>query len=89
MSPIVGVLYFVVSTYAWLIVIRALLSWFRLRPGTAAYRVHELLGRVTEPYLGLFRRFIPPARAGGAGIDLSPLVGLVVLFVIMQVIARL
>jgi YggT family protein len=89
MSPIVSVLYLVVSTYAWLIVIRALLSWFRLRPGTAVYAVYELLVRVTEPYVGLFRRFIPLGRAGGAGIDLSPVVGLFVLFIVMQVLVRL
>ena len=89
MSPIVGALYLALSIYAWLIVIRALLSWFRPRPGAAVYPVYDLLVRLTEPYLRLFRRLIPMGRVGGAGIDLSPFVGLVVLFVIMQVLARL
>jgi YggT family protein len=89
MSALVNLLYLAVTIYAWLIVIRSLLSWFRLRPGTAAYRIHEALFRVTEPYLALFRRFIPLGRIGGAGIDLSPFVGLLVLFVVMRVLARL
>jgi len=46
-SPIVGALYLALSIYAWLIIIRALLSWFRPRPGTAVYPVYDLLVRVT------------------------------------------
>lgn len=82
-------LYLVVSLYAWLIVIHALLSWFRPHPGTALFPIYDVLGRVTEPYVGIFRRYLPLARLGGSGLDLSPLAGLVVLFVIMRVLARL
>lgn len=89
MNAIVDTLYLVVSLYAWLIVIRALLSWFRPSPGSAFFSIYELLGRVTEPYLRLFRRYLPMGRLGGAGLDLTPLVGLVVLFVLMRVLARL
>lgn len=88
MSPFVNLLYVAVAAYAWLIVIRSLLSWFQLRRGTMVYRIHEALIQVTEPYLALFRRFIPLGRIGG-GIDLSPVAGLLVLFVIMRVLARL
>ena len=89
MSPLVYLLYIAVTVYAWLIVARALLSWLRLRPDTATYRIYEALFRVTEPYLALFRRFIPMGRIGGGGIDLSPLAALLVLFIVMQVLARL
>ncbi len=86
---LVDVLYFAVSLYAWTIVVHAVLSWSRPRPGTTLYPVYELLGRVTAPYLDLFRRYLPLGRIGAAGIDLSPLFGLVVLFVVMRVLARL
>lgn len=89
MSSLVTLLYLALSMYAWLIVIRAVLSWFRPHPGSALFPVYDLLVRVTEPYLGIFRRYLPIGRVGGAGIDLSPLVGLVVLFVLMRVLARL
>jgi uncharacterized protein YggT (Ycf19 family) len=88
MSPVVNLLYLAVAAYAWLIVIRSLLSWFQLRPGTAFHRIYEAFFRVTEPYLALFRRFLPPGRIGG-GLDLSPVVGLLVLVVVMQVLTRL
>ena len=65
------------------------MSWLQLRPGTTAYRVYAVLGQVTEPYLGLFRRIIPMARIGGTGIDFSSVVGLVVLFIALQLLVRL
>ncbi len=44
---------------------------------------------MTEPYLAPFRRLIPTVRMGAAGMDFSPVVALLVLFVAMQVLARL
>ena len=89
MSGFVYVLYLAITVYAWLIVAQAVMSWLQLRPGTAAYRVYAVLGQVTEPYLGLFRRVIPVARIGGTGIDFSSVVALIVLFVVLQLLVRL
>jgi uncharacterized protein YggT (Ycf19 family) len=41
---------------------------------------------VTEPYLRIFRRYIPFVRFGDAALDLSPVVGLVVLFIIQRLL---
>ncbi len=89
MSLIAYLLYLALAAYAWLIVGRALLSWLRPRPGSALSRIDRLLYRVTEPYVSLFRRSLPMARIGGLGLDLSPFVALLVLFVAMQIVARL
>jgi YggT family protein len=89
MSGFVNVIYLAITIYAWLIVARAVMSWLQLRPGTAAYRIYGVLVEVTEPYLGVFRRVIPVARIGGAGVDLSAAVALLVLFIVLQVIVRL
>lgn len=89
MSIITYLIYLALAVYAWLIVGRALLSWLRPRPGSALSRIDRLLYRVTEPYVSLFRRLLPLARIGGLGIDLSPLVALLVLFVAMQIVVRL
>ena len=89
MSAFVNVIYLAITVYAWLIVARAVMSWLQLRPGTGAYRVYAVLGDVTEPYLSLFRRFIPVARIGGVGVDLSAAAALLVLFVVLQVLVRL
>jgi len=50
--------------------------------------VKRALFLVTEPYLRLFRRLIPAARFGNVGLDLSALAGLVVLFIVIQLLDR-
>jgi uncharacterized protein YggT (Ycf19 family) len=44
---------------------------------------------LTEPYLGVFRRVIPVARIGGSAVDFSAVVGLLVLFIVLQLLTRL
>lgn len=53
--------------YTILLIVRIVGSWF---PQLARYRIMHLIYEVTEPYLGLFRRIIPPI---GGVLDLSPL----------------
>ena len=89
MSGFVYLIYLAITAYAWLIVARALMSWMHPRPGTAVYRVNGVLVAVTEPYLVLFRRVIPVARIGGTGVDFSAAVGLLVLFIVLQVLVRM
>ena len=68
--------------YLVVLIARALLSWFPIRPGTAVATLHSGLVTVTEPVLAPVRRVIP--RAGG--FDLSFLVvffGIVILRVLI------
>lgn len=63
--------------YTILIVIRVLMSWIPNIPENPAIRaVFAFIEDVTEPYLALFRRFIPPI---GGGLDISPIVAILVL----------
>jgi YggT family protein len=89
MHSVVYVIYLAVMIYGWLIVARALLSWFPIRQGTVVWRVQGVIYTLTEPYLAFFRRLVPPGRFGGAGFDWSFLLGLVVLFAVLQVVVRL
>ena len=69
----------VLQFYGWLIIAYVLMSWF---PASGAIAdVRGVLGTIVEPYLALFRRFIPPLGA----VDISPIVAILVL----QVAARL
>jgi len=60
-----------VEAYVLILIIRALLSWFPVRYGSPLIPVLRVLDRVTEPVLRPIRRVLPPIRAGGAAIDLS------------------
>jgi len=78
-----------VAIYSFLIFARIILSWVPLRSGTASYRVYSILYDVTEPYLRVFRRYLPLVRFGNAALDLSPVVGLAVLFIVQALLSRL
>jgi YggT family protein len=44
--------------------------------------VIDFVTDVTDPYLNLFRRFIPPVRLGVIALDLTPIVALLVLYAV-------
>ena len=51
--------------------------------------VLDFVTETTNPYLNLFRRFIPPLGGGGFALDLSPMIGIIVLFVLRGVVVGL
>ncbi len=58
--------------YQLAIVVYILMSWF---PGAYNTRVGPSLGQICEPFLSVFRRFIPAC----AGLVFSPIIALLVL----------
>ena len=89
MSTMIYIIYAVAVVYSLFIFARLVLSWFPARPGSPVFLIKGALHTLTEPYLGVFRRVLPAARIGSVGLDLSALVGLVVLFIVIQVLARI
>ena len=82
--------YTLALVYLILIFIRILMSWLPTLPYSRWLDVVLTFVRdVTDPYLNLFRRFIPMLRLGGGGIDLSPMVAMVVLFLVGGLISNL
>lgn len=78
------------TVYVALIIVRIVLSWIPRMPYNPVLRtVVGFVGDVTDPYLNLFRRFIPPVRIGPAALDLSPVVGIFVLIILQGIIVRL
>ena len=69
--------------YVALIFIAVIVSFF---PRIPYHRVSDALltfvRDVTGPYLNLFRRFLPPVRLGPAALDLTPMVGTLVLLIV-------
>ncbi|MDF2718066.1 MAG: cell division protein [Paenibacillus sp.] len=61
------------TVYTYLVIAYVLLSWL---PNARESFIGEILGKLVEPYLSLFRRFIPPI---GGMIDISPIVALIAL----------
>jgi YggT family protein len=78
-----------IQAYSTLIIIYILMSWF---PGAYQTKIGQIIVRLCEPYLGFFRRFIPPIGM----ISFSGIAAIVVLslaerglFSIYQLLARL
>lgn len=83
----VGALFLV---YLILILIRVLMSWIPRMPYNPVLRsVLDFIVETTDPYLNLFRRIIPPIGGGGFGLDLSPMIGIIVLYILRGLVVAL
>lgn len=67
------------TIYYWLIIIRIFLSW---APDMSHNEFVEQLYKITDPYLNLFRKVIPPIGM----IDVSPIVAIFVLEAIKRLL---
>jgi YggT family protein len=68
--------------YLILIFGRILLSWIpRIPYNRYLQAVVGFVHEVTDPYLNLFRRFLPPVGGRGFALDLSPILAIVVLLI--------
>jgi uncharacterized protein YggT (Ycf19 family) len=78
-----------VYVYVILIFVRVIMSWLPRIPYNRVLDIVLTFVRdVVDPYLNLFRRFLPMARLGPAAIDLSPMLGTFVLIILGQLVAN-
>jgi YggT family protein len=83
----VGALFLV---YLILIFIRVLLSWIPRMPHNRYLRAAVgFIEEVTDPYLNVFRRFVPPLGGGGFALDLSPILAIILLLIAQSVVVGL
>ena len=76
MSLLITTLVTFVTFYSYLLIVRVLLTWF---PTINWYnQPFAALGQITDPYLNLFRRIIPPL----GGIDFSPMLAIILLQIV-------
>ena len=75
MGILITVINSLVDIYTFLIFVYVLMSWFPIRGGIVA-DINRVRAQICDPYLNLFRRFIPPI---GGMIDISPIIALLVL----------
>lgn len=76
--------------YVILIFARIVISFIPRMPYRPWLRsVLDFVTETTDPYLNFFRRFLPPIGGGGFALDLSPMIGLIVLFVAQAIVVGL
>ncbi len=69
--------------YMWIVIIRALISWVSPSPYNPIVR---FLYRATEPVLRPVRRLLP---IGGMGLDFSPLIVILVIYLLRIFLVRI
>lgn len=74
-----------VSVYSLVILLYIIASWLRLPYSPWLNRIQRFLYDVSEPYLRIFRRLLPSMGP----LDLSPMIGIIVLIIVGQVAIRI
>ncbi|HYJ21019.1 MAG TPA: YggT family protein [Solirubrobacterales bacterium] len=83
----VGALFIV---YIVMILLNILISFVPRMPYRPWLRsVLDFITESTNPYLNFFRRFLPSIGGSGFALDLSPMIGIIVLFVLQAVVVSL
>ena len=90
LDPLLMVLRIALDLYMWCIILGVVSTWlFRFGVLNAynprVYAISQFLHRISEPLLGPIRRFLPSI----GGIDLSPVVGLLLLYFLKQLLENL
>jgi YggT family protein len=83
MTLIITVVANFINIYLYLLIARILLSWFQTAEW--ADRIISFLSPVTDPYLNIFRSFIPPL----GGIDISSILAIFLLQIVASQLAPL
>jgi YggT family protein len=76
--------------YIVLIFCNILISYVPRMPYSPPLRAFlDFVTETTNPYLNIFRRFLPPIGGGGFALDLSPMIGILVLFAVQALVVNL
>jgi YggT family protein len=74
-----------IAVYILLLFAYILMSWIRVPYSPWLNRTQRFLYDICDPYLRIFRRFVPQVGP----LDLSPMIGVIVLFVIRSLLDAL
>lgn len=79
---IMALLVRLVDVYTMIIFVYVLMSWIPVKRGWIE-DIDRVLGKICDPYLDLFRKFIPPI---GGMIDISPIIAIIALQFIIRIL---
>ncbi len=82
------------TVYLILIFARIVMSWVITFRGSIPYNaplraVTNFIEQSVDPYLNLFRRFLPPIGGSRMALDLSPIVGVILLLIAQGIVVGL
>lgn len=78
-----GIIIALANAYTTIIFVYVLMSWLPNTSTGVVGDVYRALGKLCDPYLDLFKRFIPPI---GGMVDITPIIALLVLQFLVRLI---
>jgi len=99
LRPFVQAFLILLNVIEWLVIVWGIISWILFFASQTSFRwryrtgfnllmqLNDIFSRMTHPFLRPFRRLLPPYKTGG--IDWSPLLLLLAIFIIRGVVAYL
>lgn len=89
-GPALTLVYHLIDLYTWVVIIGVIMSWliaFNVINLSNQFvrMVYDMVVKLTEPLLGQIRRFLPDL----GGVDISPIILILLLWFAKDVIARL
>lgn len=88
MKVVGDILWWILLVYLWIIIVRVVIGWLPVRWPRPVRPLVVLIYDLTEPVMSPLRRWVPVIPVGeGVGLDLSPIIVIVVI-VAMQAIVR-
>ena len=84
-TALIRLIYAAVDIYTWIILAYCIMTWFPVATGVIV-DIRGALSKIVDPFLGIFRKFIPPI---GGMIDISPIVALIVLQFVVRFVVRM
>lgn len=89
-GPVLELIYRLIDIYVWVLIIGVIMSWliaFNIINLSNQFvrTVYEVINRLTEPLLRPIRRILPDL----GGVDISPVILILLLYFAQRVIARL
>ena len=82
----ISLIVIVLQIYLLLLFGRIVLSWFPPPQSGFMVSLQRFLFSATEPVLAPLRAILPPVRIGGMGLDLSPTVLILAIFVLISIL---
>lgn len=70
------------ALYQLVLIVRILLTWFQTMDW--ANQIASFLSPITDPFLNLFRSFVPPL----GGIDFSPMLAFFAIYILQQLLTQ-
>ena len=94
MGPVATVLYFLLTIFLWLLLIRLVVDWVQVfarswSPKGPVLVVLEVVYSATDPPIKFVRRFVPPLKIGSVALDTSFLIVLISVYLLQMVVLRL